>query len=196
MLPEYLDKLNRDVRNTGVLERFVVNYPDHDRIGEMRYHLARNYERSQRPDRASEVCLEIRSFESDSAWWVPATETLASLLPKVGSPIVLQEVLNASLPDSITSQAAARMDSLVAEVDSMEAAAAYLHAYPDTEYAPAMSTRLDDMAQTAFRDARLLEGVAEAQRALDAYHRILFVAPESAAAQQARERIDYLVRVG
>jgi hypothetical protein len=47
-----------------------------------------------------------------------------------------------------------------------------------------------------FREARILEGVAQKQQALDTYHRILFLAPDSAIAAEVRVRIDDLVRAG
>jgi hypothetical protein len=109
---------------------------------------------------------------------------------------VLQRVLGAELPDTLLSRAAARMDTLVSEVDSMEDAAAFLHEFPESRYAEPMRGRLEEQAEEAYRQARVLEGVDRAQQALDAYHRILFVAPETRAAGLARERIDFLVRTG
>ena len=86
-------------------------------------------------------------------------------------------------------------DSLVVEVASMEEAAVFLERFPESDYAPRMSDQLESQATEAYRQAKILEGVAQQQQALDAYHRILFLAPDSDAATEARDRIDFLVRV-
>ena len=48
----------------------------------------------------------------------------------------------------------------------------------------------------ALGEALSMFGPSRLPEALDAYHRILFLAPDSRAATEARERIDFLVRSG
>jgi predicted Zn-dependent protease len=194
-LPEFLERLDREVRATSLLERFVRNYPDHERRAEMQFQLAENYRRSGRPDRAAETLLVIAA-ETDSTWRGKSLATLAEILGQIEGAVTMQEVLDASIPDSLHALAAGRMDSLIAGVNRMEDAAAFLDRFGASDYAPSMRSRLEATAHTALREARKLEGVDQPQEALDAYHRILFLAPDSRAATEARERIDFLVRSG
>jgi predicted Zn-dependent protease len=196
LLPDYLEELDRDLKPTTLFERFLENYPDHPRAPAICFALAENYRRSGRPDLAVPRYLRLFRDHPDSSWLEPALGALHETIPRVSDPIVLQRVLGAELPDTLLSRAAARMDTLLSEVDSMEDAAAFLHEFPESRYAEPMRCRLEEQAEEAYRQARVLEGVDRAQQALDAYHRILFVAPETRAAGLARERIDFLVRTG
>jgi len=194
-LPEFIERLDRSVRSTRVLEGFVRNYPESERLPEARDLLARHYFRSGRYPVSTRTALELIDSDPDPPWRGRGEATLAELIPVIESPIVLQPILGADLPDSLHQAAVARMDSLVVEVASMEEAAAFLDRFPESDYAPRMSEQLESQASEAYRQAKILEGVAQEQQALDAYHRILFLAPDSGAATEARDRIDYLVRV-
>jgi len=194
-LPAFLEHLDREVRATSLLERFVRNYPDHERRDEMLFQLAENYRRSGRADRAVETYLELLA-RPESPWTARALEAIAALVDHVERPVTMQEILDAAMPDSLHLHAATRMDSLIVAVDRMEDAAAFLDRFSASEYAAPMRERLEATASAALREARKLEGVDQPQEALDAYHRILFLAPDSRAAGEARERIDFLVRSG
>jgi hypothetical protein len=196
LLPEYVEQIESDLRPTSVIERFAQNYPDHERLPEMLRLLSENYRRSGRADRAIETCARIYEEYPDSEAWQHCLAAVPGLVKEAESPIVVQRILDADLPPMTHDAVAARMDSLVAGVESMDDAAAFVDRYPESPYADAMRERLDREAESAFRQARILEGVARQQAALDAYHRILFLAPDSPAASQSRERIDFLVRAG
>ncbi len=195
-LSEYYDRLDRDVRATSLLERFVRNYPDSERLDEMRFNLAENYRRSGRSDLAAETYLKLIESSSDSVWAARAAGAMPSIVPRIESAIVMQELLDADVPDSLARPARARMDTLVTDVDTLEEASEFLERFPNSDHAPAMRNRLDEAAHAAFREARILEGVSRQQQALDAYHRILFLAPDSPTATEARARIDVLVGPG
>jgi len=196
ILPEYLQKIDGDLRATSLLERFVRNYPDHPRYAEVLVLLAENYRRSARADRAASRYLELLEEYPDAPEAVRAREGLATVIPRMESPLVMQELLDGALPDSLRDDAATRMGEIVLEVESLEDAAEFLERFPGSPHAEAMRAQLEARAQDMFREARILEGVAQKQQALDTYHRILFLAPDSAIADQARDRIDLLVRSG
>jgi hypothetical protein len=196
LLPEYFAQIESGLRPTSVIERFAQNYPHHERLPEMLRLLSENYRESGRADRALETCARIHDEYPDSDAWQECLGMVPSLVKAAESPIVVQKILDTDLPPMTHDVAAARMDSLVAHVESMEEAAAFVERFPESAYATPMRDRLDQEADSAFRQARILEGVARQQQALDSYHRILFLAPDSPAATRARERIDFLVRTG
>jgi predicted Zn-dependent protease len=196
ILPEYLQKIDGDLRATSLLERFVRNYPDHPRYAEVLHLLAENYRRSARPDQAAKRYVELLNDHGESPRAALAAEGLAVVIPRMESPLVLQELLEGPLPDSLHSVADARMAEVMIEVESLEAAAEFLERFPESPHAEAMRTQLEARATEMFREARILEGVAQKQQALDTYHRILFLAPDSAIAAEVRVRIDDLVRAG
>lgn len=196
ILPEYLTKIDGDLRATSLLERFVRNYPDHPRYPEVLVLLAENYRRSARPDRAASRYQELLDEHPDAPESARAAEGLATVIPRMESPIAMQELLDGGLPDSLRDAAGTRMDEIVLEVESLEDASEFLERFPRSPHADAMRAQLEARAQEMFREARILEGVAQKQQALDTYHRILFLAPDSAIADEARDRIDVLVRAG
>ena len=193
---EFLGALDRDVRATSHLRAFVENYPDRERYSEMLFHLGENYRRSGRADDAVGAFLDLWTEHPESPWWDAARTVLPGLVDRMEEPVMVERLLRAGLPDTLTARAGTRMDSLVVSVDSMQDAAVFLDRFPASDYAPAMQRRLEEKADEAYREARILEGVARQQRALDSYHRILFLAPESPAADLSRHRIDALVRSG
>jgi predicted Zn-dependent protease len=193
---EFLGALDRDVRATSHLRAFVENYPDRERYPEMLFRLAENYYRSGRADEAVGTYLDLWTEHPESVWWDRARPGLSDLVNKMEQPVMVERLLRAQVQDTLTVLAGARMDSLVVSVESMQDAAVFLDRFPSSEYAPAMRLQLEAKAEEAYREARILEGVARQQRALDSYHRILFLAPESPAADLSRHRIDALVRSG
>lgn len=196
LLPRYFELIETELRPTSVLERFAENYPDHERFPEMLLLLVQNYQRSGRADRAIRTCAEIYDDFPESEEWRQCVALVPDLVAAAESPLMVQRLLDTELPELTRDIVEARMDSLVAEVETMEDAATYVQRYPESRYAASMRTRLDQQADDAFRQAKILEGVARQQQALDAYHRILFLAPDSPAAERARSRIDFLVRTG
>ncbi len=192
----YGEEFEKELQATSVLEGFIVNFPDDPQFPGVLYLLSENYRRSGRWELAAKSSLRLRRDHPEEPWPAKAESTLSAVVPRLKDPCVMQSVLESPIPDVLMAEASAQMDSLIVSLESMEEPAAFLERYPASSYADPMRRRLEEQAGKAYLEAKLLEGVGRSQRALDAYHRILFLAPDSDAAAQARERIDFLVRSG
>lgn len=207
ILPSYVEAVGGPNPNTQVLERFIRNFPEHPMNAEARFRLARAYRLSGRPDRAVTklaALLEDPSSgatgtDGDSTDAMRAAAELARLIPDVGDPGPLQQLLDRIGDSALRIQIEARLDDLAGNLTRLDTAGRFVQAHPNAPAADRFRERLAALADLELKKGRLAEGLGDQQEALATYNRIVILAPDTPAAGESRRgiaRIQTLASVG
>jgi predicted Zn-dependent protease len=177
--------------SNATLETFLLNYPHHPRAPEVQLALARRHLRAEDPEVAIPLLMAmienptasdslLQAGRSELARAIVTTKDLSACYSVVASP-----------PDSILgAQAEVRMETLVAEVDSLENGGRFLKRWPDTPYSERVRERVSALATDSARFARVFEVGGKPQEALDLYNRVVLLAPGTEAAGVAMRGIE------
>ncbi|MBP7669442.1 MAG: M48 family metalloprotease [Candidatus Eisenbacteria bacterium] len=196
LLDSQLEVILAEAPPTDFLERFIKNYPDHPRAGEMRYRLGMQYLLAGRPEKAVE---RLSSFAADSnggAWADSAVAGMLLAIPELDDLSACYGVLEghaqAKDPASVrmVEAARARMDELSKGDVSLEQGGAFLSNWPDSPWSAAVEAKVEAKAQEMLLKGRVHEGLRRYQEALDSYYTILTLAPDSPAASLASDGVD------
>lgn len=196
LLSSQLEVIGREAPPTDLLERFVENYPDHPRAGEITYRLGMQYFLGGRPAKAVELLSQLRAETADSVWADSAEAGMLQAIPELDELAACYGVLEAHAHDAdapserIAAAARARMDQLAAADFSLEQGGAFLTSWPETPWSAAVRQRVEQKAQEAYLNGRVHEGLHRYQEALDSYYSILTLAPDSPAAALAGDAVD------
>jgi predicted Zn-dependent protease len=181
----------RGAASTATLEVFLRNYPEHPRAPEVRLGLARRYLRAEDPEDAIPLLTDLLASaqtpdslrtagHAELERAIEATRDLSACYSLVAAP-----------PDTeLGAQATARMEVLVAKVDSLENGGRFLKRWPETPYTEPVRERVATLATANARFARVYEVGGKPQQALDLYNRVVLLAPGTPAAGEAMRGIE------
>ncbi len=167
------------------LELFLRNYPDDPLAPALRVRLAEQYRLADRADEAALLLTE--TFDDAPA---ERDQALARVLPHVKELSTLETVLRRRGPDSLSTRAETELHARAATLDSLEIGSRYLERFPRGSVADTVQARVEDLAMQRYYGGRLHESLETYQAALDAYHRVILLAPSTRAARLAREGIE------
>lgn len=167
------------------LELFLRNYPDDPLAPALRVRLAEQYRLA---DRADEAALLLTEATDDSR--AERDHALARVLPQVKELSTLETLLRRRGPDSLATRAEAELRTRASTLDSLEIGSRYLEQFPRGSVADTVAAKVEDLAMQRYYGGRLHESLETYQAALDAYHRVIFLAPRTRAARLAREGIE------
>lgn len=182
--------------SNATLEVFLANYPEDPRSPAVRLALGKRYLRGERPEAAIPLLTQVvtspvatdslrSAGRSELERAISATHDLSACYSVVAAP-----------PDTaLGAQAAARMDVLVAKVDSLENGGRFLKRWPDTPYTEPVQERVAELAANNARFARVFEVAGKPQEALDLYNRVVLLAPGTPAASEAMRGIERIQKV-
>jgi predicted Zn-dependent protease len=123
------------------------------------------------------------------AWQGRSLEALRRVLPEVRELTTSQRILLAAGSDSVRSWAADRLKAQAAALDSLEVGSRFLQEYPASALSDQVREKLEGMAMQRYYAARLRESMQDFQAALDEYNALILLAPQTKAADMAREGI-------
>ena len=209
--------LNRSQADIHFVELFLENFPDDPDAPAIRYRLAEMYRLSDRPDEAALAWAELPGVSTrfrstlgdtlvpppapgrlspsaapDSAarvWRERSKEALRRVLPQVRQLTTSERIRVSTDSDSVRTWAQSRLEMQVAGLDSLELGSQFLQRYPNSVVSDQVRQKLETLAMDRYYRAKLRESMREFQDALDGYNRLILLAPQSRAAQQAREGV-------
>ncbi len=197
MLPDYLALLDapRAVANLH-LQLFVDNFPAHVRAPGARLAMARRLLRDEQPDAAVPVLQTMLETAPGDSLDAVARHLLEECAARVTGLESCYEILQAP-PDPATAElAAARMETLLVELDDLEAGARFLRRWSEAPQAARVLARVEELAAAEVRFGRVFEAGGKPQRALDIYNRVVLLVPDSQAATAALRGIERIQLMG
>lgn len=196
LLAEYLTAMETPDVSTGLLERFLDNYPQHERAGEITHLLAENYLLSKQPSKTIETLGGFLEQEAAASW---ADTSCALLLRAAGEVLELEpcyRLVTLSSPtvpeaklEPIREAARQRLEKLIEGDVALDEGGRFLQKYAETPWNDQLRSQVWHQARELFENGRVSEGLRRYQDALDAYFMILALAPDAPAAEQAESAI-------
>jgi predicted Zn-dependent protease len=194
LLPEFRSALARENANTPILESYIRNFPDQPDANTMRLRLAVAYRESGRPNLAAERLDRILTSDlppgtARSEDQRQARDELLQTLPEVSAPDVADNLYRHLADPDLRKRVAVRMEDLADTLSSMETVGRFVQSNPGSAFADKFRLRLEALAETELKKARLGEALGDQQSALTTYNRIVILAPATPAAAEARRGI-------
>jgi predicted Zn-dependent protease len=181
--------------SNAALDTFLINYPEHPRAAQVRLALARRYLRQGRPEAAASLLTALAARTPPDSLTESGEAELMRTIDELTDPSVCYEVLKAAPDSAVAIRARARMETLVADLDSLEVGGRFLNRWPDSPYAADVQARVGMLAADTARFARVYEVGGKPQEALDLYNRVVLLAPGSDAAAEALRGIERIQRL-
>ena len=181
--------------SNAALDVFLTNYPEHPRASSVRLALARRHLRQGRAEAAAPLLTALATGTPPDSLTEAGEAELVRTIDELTDPSVCYEVLDAAPDTAVASRARARMETLVADLDSLEVGGRFLNRWPDSPYAADVQARVGTLAADTARFARVYEAGGKPQQALDLYNRVVLLAPGSDAAAEAMRGIERIQRI-
>lgn len=202
LLVDYEELLDAQEYATGILHRFVTNYPEHPRHDEMTCLLGSNYFLAEKPEVAVVLFSDFLDTEPELVWADSARQMLIETIADLDDPTVCYRLIaefgdpQSGHADEATGRligaARERMDELAEQELSMKNGGAFLQTYPNTEWSDRIREQVWLDASKEFENGRVQEGLHNYQLALNIYFTILALAPEAPVTPQATAGIERL----
>jgi predicted Zn-dependent protease len=205
LLIDYEELLDAEEYATGILHRFVTNYPEHPRHEEMTCLLGSNYYLAERPEIAVELLGDFLETKPQPVWADSARHVLIETIADLDDPTICYRFISehGANPEGesdeestrLVAAARERMDWLADSKLSMKVGGAFLQTYPNTEWSDQIRDKVSFDAHKEFENGRVQEGLHNYQLALNIYFTILALAPDSPSTPQATAGIERLRRM-
>jgi predicted Zn-dependent protease len=181
--------------SNATLDVFLDNYPEHPRAASVRLGLARRHLRQGRPEAAAPLLTTLAARSAPDSVTESGQAELVRAIDELTDPAVCYAVIDATPDSAVADRARARMQTLVADIDSLEVGGRFLNRWPDSPYAAEVKARVGTLAADTARFARVYEVGGKPQQALDLYNRVVLLAPGTEAAAEAMRGIERIQRV-
>ncbi len=178
------------VYQTGFLETFLSNFPRAEESAAVALALGDAYSRLRRPEEAVEMYLEASAGAlgaETSEHGSRALSGLRNLTPLLDDLGALQRLAAEASDPEVRRLASDRLDQAASTYAELANGAAYLKRYPESELAPAVTRRLNALADELYGEAILYQRVGDHGKALERIRAILTEAPYSPAADKLRQ---------
>lgn len=194
--PEAREVFAGGIFQTGFLETFLSNFPRAEERAAVALALGDAYSRLRRPEEAVEMYLVAAASGRDPAAEPSAelsehtrraTAGLRNLAPFLDDLAALQQLASEADDPEVRRLASDRLDESATAYDELANGAAYLKRYPDSDLAPAVTDRLNTLADALYGEAILYQRVGDHGKALERIRDILTQAPYSPAADKLRQ---------
>ena len=178
------------VFQTSFLETFLSNFPDGPQSSEATLQLGIAYSRLQREADAVEQFLEVWTREGDDS---PIGQQAGQGLRNLASVLVrltaLEQLARQDRDPGLADVALTRLQQQAHAFEDLANGAEYLRRYPEGLFAEAVSSRIEQLAESLYREMRLYEEVGESAKAIARANQILEHAPLSRAAQRLSKEL-------
>jgi predicted Zn-dependent protease len=187
VLPVYQEVLSKKSFDTEMLERYLSNFPENERIPEIQYLLAENYRRLNK--HADAVELHLKILDQSSEWMARSRERLKQLIPVVEDLAASYRLVTQKQDPEIARAAGERMKVIAASFKTLQNGFEFRRSFPASAYDQEVVKRMNELAQQALKQGKLYQAVGEYQKALDQYGMILRYGSDLPVADQVRDTL-------
>ena len=190
LYPEALEVLDGEVYETSFLESFQSNYPDSPRRYEAALALGLAYSRIGRETEAVDQLVQVWEGAPESEAGRQAARGLRNLAPLLQQLGALELLANQTRDEELAALAERRLDEFSKRFTELSNGADYLDRFPEGAYAEIVTSRLNDLAESAYREMVLYQQLGDAGRAIERANQILEHAPLSPAAERLGKELE------
>lgn len=188
LYPKALEVWRDGVYQTPFLETFLSNFPDAEPVPEIALALGNAYSRVRRQSDAVANYLRAMEAGPDTDAGRKALVGLRNLAPYLDELVALQRLAATSADEAVREAATARLAERVRTFETLENGAEFVERYPESEHAPAVTERIEKLAQNLYGEVVLYQELGDPVKALERIQQILEHAPMTPAADALRER--------
>lgn len=188
LYPDAVAVLEGGVYETAFLEAFLGNFPKAPEAPRVAMALGDAYSRLRQPAAAVEQYLKTLAAAPESPEAKKARIGLHNLASYLDDLTALEKLTRMDEDPELQELATQRLAQIAPAYGELANGAAYLKKYPEGTQAPAVTKRLNTLADKLYTEVVVYQGVGDHAKALDRMQKILTHAPQSPAADQLRER--------
>lgn len=177
------------VFETGFLERFLSNYPDHPEVPAVALALGEAYGRSGRLAESVERLLQAWNHPAGGEAARTAEAALRRLAPRLEDLVALAELAAQERDLELRDAARQRLAEKAETYTDLSAGRIFLDRYPESPLAPLVTERLYRLAENLYGEIVLYQSIGDSTRAIERIQKILNEAPSSPAARRLLERV-------
>ena len=186
--PKAVELLDGEIYETAFLERFLSNWPEAKEA--TRAALLLGDARARLGDQAGAVQSYLRAWEAapQSPEGQRAALGLRNLAPTLTSLAAVQQLALQDRDADLGRLATARLEEIAHSFADIDNGAEYLRRFPESDQAPAVTDRLNSLADKLYAEVILYQAIGDNLKAVERINKILTYAPLSPAADLLRER--------
>lgn len=185
--PLYEEVLKKEMFDTEMLRRYISNYPESQRINEVKYRLAENYRILKKNSDAVTLYLEVLNDENGDGWREQSHKSLLQMIPTLDDLSACYEIAEKSKDPALKQASDARMKALSETFTKLENGYEFRRKYPTSQFEKPVREQLTKLASETLHQAKLYQAVGEYQKALDHYNQILRYCSDLPVADQVKE---------
>ena len=186
--PRAVELLDGEIYETAFLERFLSNWPEAKEA--TRAALLLGDARARLGDQPGAVQSYLRAWEGapESPEGQRAALGLRNLAPTLTSLAAVQQLALQDRDADLGKLATARLEEIAHSFADIDNGAEYLRRFPESDQAPAVTDRLNSLADKLYAEVILYQAIGDNLKAVERINKILTYAPLSPAADLLRER--------
>jgi Zn-dependent protease with chaperone function len=177
------------IYQTPFLESFLSNYPQAEVADDVALALGNAYARSRRQAEAVERYLQAAEGGPQGPAGAKALTGLRNLTPVLDDLVALAQLAGEADDEDVRASAAKRLREVAGTYTELSKGATFIKRFPDNELAPAVTKRLESLAQNLYGEVVLYQGIGDHVKALERIQQILEHAPLTPAAEALRRKV-------
>jgi len=185
--PLYEEVLKKEMFDTDMLKRYLSNYPDSQRVPEVKYRLAENYRILKKNSDAVNLYLEVMNDKNGGEWAQQSHNSLLQMVPALDDLSACYEIAEKTKDSDLKMASNTRMKSLAGTYTKLENGYEFRRKYPGSEFERPVRDHLVKLASETLHQAKLYQAVGEYQKALDHYNQILRYCSDLPVADEVKE---------
>jgi hypothetical protein len=189
LYPKALTVWQDGVYQTPFLESFLSNYPQAEVADDVALALGNAYARSRRQAEAVERYLQAAAGGTETPAGAKALTGLRNLTPVLDDLVALAQLAGEAEDEDVRASAAKRLREVAGTYTELSKGATFIKRFPDNELAPAVTKRLESLAQNLYGEVVLYQGIGDHVKALERIQQILEHAPLTPAAEALRRKV-------
>ncbi len=185
--PLYEEVLKKEMFDTEMLKRYLSNFPESDRIPEVKFRLAENYRILKKNSDAVGLYLEVISDEKAANWKEQSRTSLLHMIPSLDDLTACYKVAEDSKDTVLQHASAERMKEIAESFTKLQNGYDFRRKYPTSEFEKPVREQMTKLASSTLHQAKLYQAVGEHQKALDHYNQILRYCSDLPVADQVKD---------
>lgn len=188
LYPKATEVVAGGIYETPFLVAFLSNFPDAPEVPKVALALGDAYSRLGNQTDAVKNYMTALETAPQSPEGKRARLGLTNLAPTLKTLAALEQLAEQKDDPELQKVSTARLAAVVKSYDTLENGAEYLRRFPASPHIPAVTERLNVLAENLYGEVILYQGFGDAVKAITRINKILTNAPLSPAAVKLRER--------
>ena len=187
--PKAVELLDGEIYETAFLERFLSNWPEAKEATRAALLAGGRPRPAGRPARrGAELPARLGGRAAEPRGAAGGRSACATWPPPLTSLAAVQQLALQDRDADLGRLATARLEEIAHSFADIDNGAEYLRRFPESDQAPAVTDRLNSLADKLYAEVILYQAIGDNLKAVERINKILTYAPLSPAADLLRER--------